>query len=412
MRALRLSLYFCVGLMLAAATMFSYAAVVPLRLPSTVGGGAGGYVTRPGAAFSGFAYNAGLTGTVGGRAFTAPATWRMAANGGQFALGLVRASPSRLVAGAVAAWLLEEGIEWINGQFVKKTVLAPYAVGRCTGSGLPPAYAAGLPVDNYAYESCIGTIKVKLEAAYPAEMPITFNSLSGLQLRWNHKSSSSLWNVGTFTQTGTATPDPVYEPATDADFAPLPGKITDAVATQLAPYGLPLQNPQVDTSPIHLPASDPYFDPTTNSYWRQVVVVTPSSTGETAEAETGKEPVDEAGNPITDPETGEPVTPKEETDHCKENPDSLGCLDVGEPEDNDLQEQQRDIAGIAPVGGFGADNASCPADETYTVRGGFQVAMSYGPICQMATSFRPVIIGFAWVTALLIFFGIYRRNAG
>lgn len=199
--------------------------------------------------------------------------------------------------------------------------------------------------------------------------------------------------------------------------------LPDPVASGLAGQGvpLPLQNPQINTNPQYVPLGDPWYDPVTKTWKQTIGIVSPgASMPPGAAVKVGDQKVDPNGTPVPDP-NGDPVVtnpdpdPKSVTgdppiDPCSENPNRLGCLDTGEPDDIDLGKQDINV-GITPVSGFGASDATCPADQTYTLRTGQVVSQSFAPVCQMARSFRPVVIGMAWLSAALIFLGIQKRNA-
>lgn len=403
MKTIRLLAFFLVGFLLSAVSVLSYAAAVPLRLPSNVSGSAGAYVSSGAAAFSGAAYNSGLTGVVNGTPFVAPAAWRLAANAGQLAVGAVRATPTGLIGGAVAAWLLEKGLRYAYDKWQSKQDIL--------GDGY--LYKMS-PSDTISFAD-LDQFRARLSVLYPhfnfdagRYGPVYVSGvLTTEMIVCTTTNSNFCFSAKRFGPQSENWRDANEDDFLRASTSPLP----DSVASELAGKGvpLPLQNPLVNTNPQKLPMSDPYYDPVTKKWYRDVLTVSPGADGTQAQAVPSKEEVDENGEPVKD-EEGNPAAPKEETDHCKLNPESLGCMKPGEPEDIDLQNRSVNVA-INPVFGFGADNASCPADQTVNLGLGGSVAMSWAPLCQFSSSIRPVVVGVAWLSAALIFLGIARRES-
>lgn len=86
-----------------------HAANVPLRTGAGVARSAASstsYVTTAGAAWSGAAFNSGMTTTIGGRMVTVPAKWRLSANAGQIALNAIRVNPAGAAASAALSILI------------------------------------------------------------------------------------------------------------------------------------------------------------------------------------------------------------------------------------------------------------------------------------------------------------------
>jgi hypothetical protein len=205
-------------------------------------------------------------------------------------------------------------------------------------------------------------------------------------------------------------------PATETDWnAVSAGTTPDWVYSWLANkgIGLPL-NPAVDPATQTVPLSDPYVDPVTGKRYKDVAYVTPSpsSPTKTADLQVAKQEVDADGNPIADPNNPGQAKPPEETDDpCLAHPERIGCMEKGEiPAEPDLEGSEKTIT-ITPDSGWGADTAACPADLTATLRqGGVPVAFSFRPVCDAADMFRPVVIGMAWVAAVLIALGVGRKG--
>lgn len=184
-------------------------------------------------------------------------------------------------------------------------------------------------------------------------------------------------------------------------------------------YGCPVTNPKVETAIV--PLSNWVQDPNTGKWSRTVAKVTGAPTADDpyrkqvdVQVETQDRPseTNEQGQTV-DAETGEVITTPAKTtekdnDLCTLHPDALACWEKGDPEDIDLDAETKNIT-ITPDSGWGASGATCPADLTYTTHQGIQVKYSWQPVCQMANTFRPIVIGFAWLSAILIFLGISRK---
>lgn len=370
--------------------------------------------------FSAASFSGGFTTNVGGKAVTMPAAMRMAANAGQFAISAVRLSPAALIGSAVVAWLLSQGIEYIDGQWKKKDA---------SDNGSPIAgklwYHTGYQTACTPENPCTWSdVKSDFETKYGKNLPQYY--IGGARITGTCTGSSTSaqcpfeyqWNDGKWYNGGMATfyvqsaSQPQYVPATEADFAPLAtAPLPDAVADELAPKGvaLPMENPVFDPPYVDEPLGEPYVDPVTGKRYQDNVRVTPQSDGKTADVQTHKQEVDEEGDPATDPTTGVEAPPEKQDDFCKKNPEASSCKPFDEPPDLDLEKKENPFS-LNPVSGFGADSASCPAPQNLFTVGGQAVAWDWGNFCKFAQGIRPLIIGFAWLTAIMIVVSVGRRN--
>ena len=123
-RILRSAVGLILGILLGSSCAFSYASQVALTLPSNVARSGSSFVTAGSAAFNGASFNSAFTTQVAGRAVTVPAAWRLASNAPQIAVAAIRLSPASLAVGAVAAWLLPYGLQWLNNQWVSDNSMA------------------------------------------------------------------------------------------------------------------------------------------------------------------------------------------------------------------------------------------------------------------------------------------------
>lgn len=392
------------------------ASAIPVTLPSNVAAVAGGgYMTTGSAAWNGGRAAVNLTTQVAGRAVTIPAAMRMAANAPRIAMAAVRVTPG-LATLSVLSMLISYGIQ--------KCVQAD---GWCVQQPSPSAGESGF--NGWRWMGAFGKVYSSPEAACRsfAGGSISFNSLSAVDATTyncnllNANNGAIAWGAAQVTQALSCVPGSVVsgskcvlsadaqQPATDADWAKVnPQSLPDQVASDLAgeKVGIPVEL-DVNPSPITVPMSEPYKDPVTGQRYRDVAQITPNPNKPTeADLQTAKQPVDEKGNPAPDPDNpGKSKPPEENKDQCKGHESRLGCMEQGEvPEGPDLLKKEVQVS-IAPVGGFGPDNGSCPADK-HTLVLGKPVAVSWGPTCTFAQGLRPVVLAVAWIAAICIALGV------
>ncbi|MNY21818.1 hypothetical protein D3C86_1553880 [compost metagenome] len=171
--------------------------------------------------------------------------------------------------------------------------------------------------------------------------------------------------------------------------------------------------PEVSTQVQTVPMSSVYKDPTTGVSYRDYAYVTPNPADpQTANLQVVKTQVDPAtGNPVTDPNSGNTTGQVKPEDPCASNPNRVGCMDKGDiPASPDLTATEKVIT-ITPDSGWGSDTAACPADIVVGLRsqGALPAVFSFKPVCDGADMFRPVVIGLAWIAAVLIALGVGRR---
>ena len=404
MNALRSLLYLVVGLLLGANVVLAHAATVAVRPPANVGVSAsGGYVSNTSSAFSGGAFNSGFTTNVGGKTVTMPASMGMAANAAQFAATAVRGNPTVMIGVAVATWLLPYGIEWVNGQWQAN------AISSMPGTWYPTVAWVGDPVNCPDMGGCtVEEAAQKQAIRYARNSSAQYqivNCTAGVNCQVQYKISASWQYAGYVNYQG---PTPKRVPATDTHWQAV-NTLPDAAANELTAKGvaLPLSNPVFNPNSVLEPLTGAYYDPVSGEWKQKSAQVTPAADGKTAEASVVETVVNEDGSPKND-EEGNPETPKTPENHCDQNPNSIGCSEWGEPEDADLGETSKTIT-ITPDTGWGPSTGTCPAPLTHTLSSGRQLSFSYEHVCTAAAMFRPAVIGMAWLSALLLMFGIHRR---
>ena len=99
--------------------------------------------------------------------------------------------------------------------------------------------------------------------------------------------------------------------------------------------------------------------------------------------------------------------PKE--DYCKDNPRSMSCkeFNFGDLEADPIGSGGVQLS-IAKAAAFGPDNAACPAPKTAVIMGK-SISMPFTLLCEFAQLIRPLLIGFAYLSAALTFFGFARK---
>lgn len=99
--------------------------------------------------------------------------------------------------------------------------------------------------------------------------------------------------------------------------------------------------------------------------------------------------------------------PVEIPDYCKEYPNRLGCVDVGElPPSSPIPEQE--VTTSFTWTAF-AMPSYCPAPKAINA-GGSVYQFSYQPVCDVVTGVRPVLLALAFVIAGFIVFGALRNG--
>lgn len=420
-RAFRLLAYLAIGLLLGGSATFAFAGYAQLKAPVNIGGTVGNRATAGSFASNNGNVSVGFTTQVAGQNVTMPAIMRFAANVGQFAVTAVRGSPGVLLGTAVLAWLAQEGINYVNGQFVKNVDPAGQIGGgfdfSCGG------YVG--PITAAAAQTCaaIGGWGTISEIEYIEQTP--GSPTTGYLIRAkSSKFAGGPWGVAVFsyrptcpagtTNNGTQCVGAAV-PAGQADWDAVAAKpLPEAVKQELAGKGvpLPLQNPEFDPIPQTVPLSNPYPKPggQPGETVRDVAKVTPAP-NEQVKIEPVVEPVTGPnGDPITptnpDGSTNPDAASEEKPDFCIENPDALACWKEGEPENAELEKVTAGTS-ITPVniGGGG----SCPDSKTVNYMGA-NLVISFTPICTAAGWIHPIVIALAWLSAGFILVGAFKQG--
>lgn len=113
----------------------------------------------------------------------------------------------------------------------------------------------------------------------------------------------------------------------------------------------------------------------------------------------------------TPPATGgasQPAPPEEPPKpFCELYPDASACQNLDVPTVTPTPPETIDVT-FTPSGGFGS-GGSCPAPYAFNVQGR-AFAIDYQPLCNFMIALNPVVIAVAFITALLIALGGYKRD--
>lgn len=196
------------------------------------------------------------------------------------------------------------------------------------------------------------------------------------------------------------TPLPVDPPVINPEPGPNPQP-----RPRFVPTGDPVQNPNYDPNAQPSPENQPYIQPG--------VRVKPSPTPQEP-LRVDLEPVN-VPKPTPDPtpetDTTEPGTqpkPEDQQSLCEKHPDIVACQKLGELQPETLQTKTVTLT-IERSDGFGPSTGTCPAPKTATIMGK-QVAFQWDLLCDFASGIRPLLIGFAYLSAALAFMGLTRRG--
>jgi len=335
----------------------------------------------------------------------------IAATAASVAVTAIRLNPAGLVTSAVVSYLLTKGIDYANGQFAK--------VGT------------SIPALTTAYNCVGGVYTTDTQAACNQfhtingwALPITPNgTLADGRLKcrvqvWSTDYYCSKTSVAAscpsgYTLSGSSCV-PASVPAVESDWdAARVGYWPDPAILDLVKNGVPLPTDQPTFTPPYkdVTISDPYIDPVTGNRYKDVARVTPNpSAPDTATVQMTKQQVDAAGAPVVDPVTHAPVAPVEEKDPCKINPDASACKPLDDVSDSALLTGEISLS-LSPVSGFGPDSGTCPSPQTLMTKRGVPVVWSWQMYCDFASGIRPLIVGFAWLAALMIVIGVARRGS-
>lgn len=420
-------------------------------------GPGGQYAAAAGRAISGARASANFTG----RLVDVPVGLRYAATAGRFAARALARSPYAIGLSGLA-WLAAECIAVRAGRFVRTcgpdlepepepstgleyytafgTLMYTSALKACQGDG--PLWAAqnGIPLTDFRVVDGMCRATVNRPGGNPDYGFTTWGSRpSDCPAGW-YKTSAGCVQTPPPTQPKELSPlevEEIMEPKR------IPDRLPPEIPGVPLPVEVPTINPRPGTdtpAPLRIPQGDPVKVPNSNpERWTQPeIIITPVPSPQNpwrVDVKPVDKPVDapsddpDAPKPDRDPYTPEPKPPpnpnpepgdpepepepkpdEEKTpDVCEKYPDILACqvVDMGELEPIELKDKEIPLE-LKKEEGF-PTGGQCPAAKVLPLMGkSFSFTMQ--PICDFATMIRPLLIGFAWLTAALTFLGIARRE--
>jgi len=184
-----------------------------------------------------------------------------------------------------------------------------------------------------------------------------------------------------------------YQPA---DFAPDPTATTTGPASVAG---------QTSTSTSTSSAGQTTTTTTTTynfNYEGDTVNISETKTTNKTNPDNTTETTTETTSPST---AGQAAPPEEPFDLCEEHPEASACEELGDPEDEELPKDDRDVTWSQEGGASGG----CPAPKSFSVMGTAQ-SLSWQPVCDFASGIRPFVIGIAWLSAGIFLFSIARGS--
>lgn len=432
-----------------------YANLQPPAGWSAGGTGNGGQFFGPAANSSQYLGNTVRTNAalnVGGRMITVPASLRFAQNAPRIAAGLLFANPALRTGLAIASWI---GVTQFVWDEVTKQWVGP-SENSVISSGYEYRVLPSLPWSSSKYDACqsFGTYQATQDAVYGVEVG-TYGSEWCVRRTPNdgyteyyidqHVSSCP---AGWYVTPAGCTQTPQMQPVTQQEFEDgllnpdnqpgWPGVPADWPMPQFVPseipFPLPIDLPSVNPGPapnynprpFFIPQGDPVpnpnYDPNANPspenqpYVRPGINVRPANSPN-APWNVDLQPVDrpsadDQSNPDPDMDgqqsSDKPRDPKE-TGLCDMYPDIAACQKLGDLDKVPVANKTVPLA-INREEGFGPSEGTCPAPRQFTIMGK-TMAFRWDLLCDFAQGVRPVIIGMAYLAAVLAFLGLSRKGS-
>lgn len=381
----------------------------------------------------------GLKVPVPGTSTTMPASYRLASNAPRVAAAAVFLSPHVRTAVAIAGWLITAKLVYDETQKIwRETQDKPesdgfeYRYGQGSWTTLPGAcqqYISQAPWGGYhaVLQSCsypdgsykwikdsngadYGTHWFTLErrvSTVPGECPTGWTATPAGCLSPALQQPDFVDKLGNKPMPDLVpkelpmpTPLPVDPPVINPEPGPNP-----VPRPRFVPTGDPVPNPNYDPNAQPSPENQPYIQPG--------VRIKPSPTPQEP-LRVDLEPVNvpkPTPEPTPETDTTEPGTqpkPEDQQSLCEKHPDIVACQKLGELQPETLQTKTVTLT-IEKSDGFGPSTGTCPAPKTATIMGK-QVAFQWDLLCDFANGIRPLLIGFAYLSAALAFMGLTRRG--
>jgi hypothetical protein len=341
-----------------------------------------------------------------------PAKLPVAANASVFVKGALRLNPWVSIAGTLAAaWLAQQGVEWLQGQWVGP--VRPWEAvqhtqypecGSCSATDIN--CLKDLFPRNY-FRHWTGSCQVPAGAWVEWSQRGTIDGRVGWEARV-HWPDGRVDDAGVvYVPSYETVRGPMREGDWDALPDPLPSVGRELPDVAYSPQGAPVARPQYDFAPVTQPVGQPYLRPD-GSTWQPKASITPDGDGVIVEI--GDVPVtDPSGAPVQNPEyVPQQVTrvqddkspdQKPDPDFCEKHPESLGCMPPGSLSDSVPKS-------TVPLS-FAPESvplpSGCPGDIPVLGH-----ALSFGPACDAMRMLRPLVVGAASLVAAFIVVGAFR----
>ena len=360
---------------------------------------------------------------VGGKQVMIGAAYRFAANAPLFAARFAFGWPALfLAAGGLAyKWYTDNNFKVVGDTWMKKGSQGNWTCigGACNTGATPSAglsYCQGHPL-NYGSGCWLQTVDATHQSVRTG---------GGGYLGQYALTNSDIWTPATETEFETQmAPIPVPQGAPDgwpmapSPMAPMAWPVEIPIinpSPASVPLPQPMRVPIGEPVPVPLPVPNPNNDPQT---WKQPVIdVVPAPIqGDPWRIDLQpKDIISPSPIPITDPVTP-PVTPPDGTketpvtpDLCEKNPQILACQvftpDTVNP--STIDNQNVNIS-ITADSGWGPSSGTCPAPRVVSVQGR-SLSFSFTMLCDFATGIKPLFVGLAWISAVLLMLGIGKKG--
>ena len=434
-KALTLALFLCLG----GTAHAGYAQAIPPQGWSTAGFKA---TAANGASFFSGGVRANAVINVGGRSVTLPASMRFASNAPRFAAAAIYLHPGLRTAAAIATWLGIAGLVYdaTSGLWTKPDEEGEFSLsdgyrycnnfnGFCSPNinlviNDVLRYYPDSPYYDGSYFSGGGKYvsHTLLEFSNGFDLRISNyrNNYTYVNSVYIYKSGTSDCPAGWYvTPAGCIQNRPVKTIESEEEFLdrlaphPMPEEVPMHISEPL-----PVELPEI--SPVFVPTGDPILNPKYNPQaeptpenqpWIQPGVrVQPSPTPDQpwrVDLQPQNRPkTDSTPLPDVQPDIGSQNPPGTEPANpglCDQYPDILACAKLEEPEEEKLPEvkisEEFDL-----MDGF-YSVATCPVFPQIDMLPG----LSWQPFCDQLARIRPLVLAFAWLSAVMIILKYGRK---
>ncbi|GKT01398.1 hypothetical protein AVKW3434_18435 [Acidovorax sp. SUPP3434] len=397
----------------------------------------------------------GLTANVGGQTTRMAAAYRLAANAPRFAAAAIFLNPYVRAGVGIASLLMAAKVFWdeydkkwkhrvdedevivrweytfpgagqnfptateacrviVARQTPQGAHVAAYSVSgtKCTGGfsfpyefiGQPAGYVFGVEFNGIerVQKPCpAGSVPTDAGCVVKGSRTDTIESPEDFAQRIINPNSEPGWTMPDSVplELPPGTPLPVEQPFINPEPGPSP-----AHRPLFVPTGNPVPNPKYDPSAELGPNNWPWLQPGV----RIVPAPTPG-----APTRVDMQPVDRAipnpdADPDSDPAPEDKPKPEEQQSLCEKHPDIVACQKLGEIEAKELPNRTVPVK-LEREEGFGPSNGSCPAPRHLSAMG-MDLEFRWDLFCDFASGVRPLVVGFAYLAAVLSFMGLSRKD--